>query len=65
MSSRKQWELTFALCVFIAVTPIAWFIHHELSANGRYLAIALLMAAAFAVRHLVYKPIRKRLFGDV
>ena len=44
---------------------MAWYTVYELSGNNRRLAAVLLVVVAFAVHRLVYKPMRKRLFGGV
>lgn len=59
--NRRSFKLLTEVCVFLAATPMAWFVYSSASAAIQLGFVAVLAGAVFLLRRFIYLPILKRL----
>ena len=59
--NQRSFKLLTEVCVFLAVTPMAWFVYSSASGAVQLGFVAVLAGAAFLLRRFIYLPILKRL----
>jgi branched-subunit amino acid ABC-type transport system permease component len=54
-------KLITEVAVFIAVTPLAWWVYSSTSSGAQLAFVAVIAVAAYLLRRFVYKPLYARL----